>query len=266
MGGSNSVENISNTLTSDITRSAISASSSVSQKAMAKQQLKIDCSDPTWQYQRNKYVNQCRDTFFPKGKPSPWNATDYKDICESPWQCGAENVTLQGTLKVTFNATDISTIKTEIKDNLNNAVKQASSQTTGPLTFNDTEQATVDSQVESVTNQATSVLQGTIASADQMQFVTVKSGTINYISQTAVQTDYLKSLQSSSTFQLAVNNLSSTISQISSQSQGSIGDIRKLLIGVVIIMISFMIFLGAVLFAAKKGAFSLTNTIPEKKN
>jgi hypothetical protein len=264
MGGGNSVENISNTLTRDVTKSAISASSSVSQTAIAEQRVKIDCADVIWQTQRNKYINQCRDTFFPEGKPSPWTATDYKNICESPWQCGASNVTLQGTLKVTFDATDISTIKTEIKDNLNNAVNQASSQTTGPVTFKDSEKSTIKSQVESVTNQATSVLQKTIASAQQMEFVTVKSGTIKYISQTAVQTDYLKNLQSSSTFQLAVNNLSSTISQVSSQSQGSIGEVRKLLIYVVIGMISFMIFLGAILFAAKRGAFSLTNTIPEK--
>jgi hypothetical protein len=250
MGGGNSVDNISKTLTSSVSNSAISSTQTASETESQKLLLNVDCTDATWADDKGKYSNQCYTT-WKDTKPPP--TKDFiVSVCNDLWACGADHVSMTNVMHMDSFQQNKANITQSSKASLQNTVEATAKQKSGFFQIKNKTTNDVESSVKNVTNLTITALEQAMQSTTQNTMIVAKGAPIKYITTKAVQETLIKQLNNDQNYQSAVTGLASQVKALADQSSGTGGGLMKIVIIIAICLVIIAIFAGIMAFIIRK--------------
>lgn len=254
MGGSHSVESITENINRVISDTIINSMQNVSSTTIQNQNITIKCDDKYYQA-----VQDCIRIRLDAWEKLPGTKTN-KDIidattaftkqCNDSFKCGINHVTMNGIISLQLDSTQTSTVASEVVKDISNKIESKASQETGVFEFGNAVKTDIKNTTESISKTVIDIQNNFIQSAEQRQTISVEGGgIIEYVDVSAANTQMLKIIQNNSVIQKDVQQLSNDLKAEADQKSGGI---IKILITIVAVILIFLAVLGGILWYFKK--------------
>ena len=244
MGGSTSrisQENIVN-MTSELVTRAIQTATF---RGYSTQEINQDCTDFV-QTATQAYLS-CVESV--RDRP----AEEIINICQAIQElgrCETSNVILDSTVNIDNSAVQDMQITQEMQNSISNELTSRLNQQTG---FRIGDEA--ENEIRNVVNESSKIVTDNrndiFNDIGSNQSITNKGGTVRLVTFKNAQNVVSKTLQSNTSFQDSVSNLTNTLDSELSQSGGGIGNILMIVIGVLLV-IALLIWVGRAMFRSSQ--------------
>ena len=137
-------------------------------------------------------------------------AQEMKDVCNSGLQCGANNITMGSSLVFNASTFQKAGFAQTTQNNISDALK-AAAQNAGGIIGGDTS-TNISTYTKLITNNTIDDIITSITNANVAQTVSVKDGTVQFISMNSTSDFIAKELQKDKTIQKAASDVAKSIS------------------------------------------------------
>lgn len=248
MGNGNSspsVQNTSNVINNAVTNTITTSLQSASASATARQILNIDCQDIA---QLDNNVENC---FIAMKQVGTTDAL--LEVCgpQSLITCGANGITISGSINVNLDATESNQVVQQVSNTLSSNISSLMSQQTNSIIFSSAEKNHIDALSNIVQNLTSQLIQKDLTSIQQSQIINLKNVQVRVASLETVTNLIKKNILQNGAYQQVLNDISTTILAKSTQDNKLQGPLTTLMY-VFAIIVGLLIFFGLALWIIKK--------------
>jgi len=244
MGGGNSVQNTVDDVMKEATNIAQNTLQSTQSQVHLDQGIKVNCDKFTETITKSKL--DCIKT----------NTVPECNLLIDSLKCGANNITMNGSLDVNTNFQQLNSIASSISTDIADKLKNKLTQDNELGQFNDKVDVEIKKFTQVVTNAITNTLQQTLADSSNRQTLDIEGGLVSFVSQNTAIKSINTSLQNNQSVIDAKTKLVSSLESEVSQTNKGLSSILQIIFIVIasILLLIFLVLMIIKMFSGKKNA------------
>jgi len=244
MGGGNSVQNTVDDVMKEATNIAQNTLQSTQSQVHLDQGIKVNCDKFTETITKTKL--DCIKT----------NTVADCNLLVDSLKCGANNITMNGSLDVNTNFQQLNSIASSISTDIADKLKNKLTQDNELGQFNNNVDTAIKKFTEVVTNAITNTLQQTLADSASRQTLDIEGGLVSFVSQNTAIKSINNSLQNNQSVIDAKTKLVSSLDSEVSQTNKGLSSILQTIFIVIasILLLIFLVLMIIKMFSGKKNA------------